>query len=161
MALDDPRDPLAIYDDKPVDDSDNPEWTEEDYRRAKPMPEEILNTFPRMRGRPRKPPEEKKVQISIKLHPMVLNHYKAKGPGWQTRMEQVLIDAAFEETTTENLQAQAAEQRPKRSRHQAVKADSEFGLRVLKTLGPKAKKRSAAKKVGTKPKRVPSRRLKA
>jgi uncharacterized protein (DUF4415 family) len=95
MALDNPpKDPLAIYEDKPVDDPDNPEWTEEDHRRAKPMPEKILDSFPKMRGRPRKPLDEKKIQISIKLHPKVLNHFKAGGPGWQTRMEQVLIDAA-------------------------------------------------------------------
>src|SRR5262245_63446946 len=50
MALDNPpKDPLAIYEDKPVDDPDNPEWTEEDHGRAKPMPETILDSFPKMR----------------------------------------------------------------------------------------------------------------
>jgi uncharacterized protein (DUF4415 family) len=97
MPTEDPKDPFAAYEDKPVDDPDNPEWTEEDFARAKPMSDEMLDFFPKMRGRPRKPPEEKKVQISIKLHPRVLDHYKAMGPGWQTRMEKVLIDAMDED----------------------------------------------------------------
>jgi len=160
MASDDPKDRLAIYEDKPVDDPDNPEWTEEDYKRAKQMPEEILDRFPRMRGRPRKPPEEKKVQISIKLHPVVLEHYKASGPGWQTRMERVLIEAAVEDTTKEKLQAEAAERR-KQKRRPTASADPLFGLRTLKALGVKVKKRSAARKAGAKPKRPSARRLKA
>jgi hypothetical protein len=53
MPENDPRDPLAAYEDKPIDEPDNPEWTEADFARAKPMPDEILNTFPKMRGRPR------------------------------------------------------------------------------------------------------------
>jgi uncharacterized protein (DUF4415 family) len=158
MALDDPKNPLAIYEDKPVDDPDNPEWTEEDYRRAKPMPEEILNTFPKMRGRPRKPPDEKKVQISIKLHPMVLDHYKASGRGWQTRMEQVLIDAAVHQ----DLQKKSAARRKQRLKEKSkAKADGKRRLKMEKALGRKVKKRSAAKKAGTKPKRPPARRLKA
>jgi uncharacterized protein (DUF4415 family) len=121
MALDNPpKDPLAIYEDKPVDDPDNPEWTEEDHRRAKPMPEKILDSFPKMRGRPRKPLDEKKIQISIKLHPKVLNHFKAGGPGWQTRMEQVLIDAAGGESTSETF-PMAAVALPKKGREQAAK----------------------------------------
>jgi len=157
MALDDPKNPLAIYEDKPVDDPDNPEWTEEDYRRAKPMPEEILNTFPKMRGRPRKPPDEKKVQISIKLHPMVLDHYRASGRGWQTRMERVLIDAAVHE----DLQKKSAAPKQRLKEKSKAKADGKRRLKMQKALGRKVKKRSAAKKAGTKPKRPPSRRLKA
>lgn len=107
MPVDDPKDPLAAYEDKPIDDRENPEWTEADFARAKSMPKEILDTFPKMRGRPRKPPGEKKRQISIKLHPMVLDHYKAGGPGWQTRMEKVLIDAAFNEAGEEHVDARA------------------------------------------------------
>jgi len=158
MALDDPKNPLAIYEDKPVDDPDNPEWTEEDYRRAKPMPEEILNTFPKMRGRPRKPPDEKKVQISIKLHPMVLDHYKASGRGWQTRMEQVLIDAAVHEDLQKKSAARPKQRLKEKSK---AKADGKRRLKMQKALGRKVKKRSAAKKAGTKPKRPPARRFKA
>jgi uncharacterized protein (DUF4415 family) len=156
MALDDPKDPLALYEDKPVDDPNNPEWTEEDYRRARPMPPEILDAFPKMRGRPRKSPDEKKVQISIKLHPLVLDHYKASGPGWQTRMEQVLIEAAV----LEDLQKKAASRLRQRLK-QTAKADGEGGLKMLKALGMKVKRQSAAKKAGTKAKRAPTRRFKA
>ena len=47
---------------------------------------------PRKRaGRPRLGP--KKVAISIRLGEDVLEHYKADGPGWQSRIEATLRDA--------------------------------------------------------------------
>jgi uncharacterized protein (DUF4415 family) len=87
-------------DDEPVEDEDNPEWTENDFKRARPaseLPKEVLAAFPKMRGRPPKPPGERKVAISIRLHPRVLAHYKAAGRGWQTHMEEILIKAALKE----------------------------------------------------------------
>src|SRR5262245_49152681 len=79
-------------------DKDNPEWTEEDFRSSKAkteFPPEVLAAFPRMRGRPPKADSERKVLTSIRLHPIVLDYYKATGPGWQTRIEEILIEAAF------------------------------------------------------------------
>jgi uncharacterized protein (DUF4415 family) len=92
--------PRHTQDDEPVDDEDNPEWTDDDFKRARPaseLPKEVLAAFPKMRGRPPKAPEERKVAISIRLHPRVLAHYKAAGRGWQTHMEQILIEAAMKE----------------------------------------------------------------
>jgi uncharacterized protein (DUF4415 family) len=92
--------PRHTQDDDPVDDEDNPEWTDDDFKRARPaseLPKEVLAAFPKMRGRPSKAPEERKVAISIRLHPRVLAHYKAAGRGWQTHMEQILIEAAMKE----------------------------------------------------------------
>lgn len=78
---------------KVVFDADNPEWTAADFRRAKParsLPTEILKQFPKTRG-PQKAP--KKVPVSIRLSPDVVAHFKARGPGWQSRIDKTLRKA--------------------------------------------------------------------
>jgi len=68
----------------------NPEWTEADFRKAKPaseLPAEIAAAFPRTRGAQKAP---KKVPISIRLSPDVLEHFQADGPGWQSRIDEAL-----------------------------------------------------------------------
>jgi len=42
----------------------------------------------RARGRPKKP--DAKVHTHIRLSPQVLGYFRATGPGWQTRIEEVL-----------------------------------------------------------------------
>jgi uncharacterized protein (DUF4415 family) len=80
---------------EPVFDDDNPEWTEEDFAaatrfkggiKAKDLTPEILARVGR-RG-PQKAPT--KVAVSIRLSPDVLSHFKAKGPGWQSRIDEAL-----------------------------------------------------------------------
>jgi uncharacterized protein (DUF4415 family) len=80
---------------QPVFDDDNPEWTEEDFAaatrfrggiKAKDLTSEILTRVGR-RG-PQKAPT--KVAVSIRLSPDVLSHFKAKGPGWQSRIDEAL-----------------------------------------------------------------------
>ncbi|KRA45752.1 BrnA antitoxin family protein [Devosia sp. Root635] len=74
-------------------DHDNPEWTEADFKRAKPassLPADILKAFPRTRG-PQAAP--KKVPISIRLTPEVVERFKADGPGWQSRIDEALKKA--------------------------------------------------------------------
>lgn len=71
----------------------NPEWTEEDFAKAKPasaLPPEILAAFPRSRG-PQKQP--KKIPVSIRLSTEVVEHFRATGPGWQSRIDAVLKKA--------------------------------------------------------------------
>jgi uncharacterized protein (DUF4415 family) len=67
--------------------SDNPEWTEKDFEKAKAFDE----VFPKMRkGRgPNKEPT--KTLVSIRLSPVVLNHFKAGGSGWQSRIDEALV----------------------------------------------------------------------
>jgi uncharacterized protein (DUF4415 family) len=75
-------------------DEDNPEWTEEDFKRARPaseLPPEILAAFPRTRGTQA---AAKKVPVSIRLSPQVVDYFKAQGPGWQSRIDDVLKKAA-------------------------------------------------------------------
>jgi uncharacterized protein (DUF4415 family) len=76
---------------EPVFDVDNPEWTEEDFARARPpeevLPPELLAQFKNYRG-PQKAPT--KVAVSIRLSPEVISYFKSKGPGWQSRIDTAL-----------------------------------------------------------------------
>ena len=79
-------------------DPDNPEWTEADFARAKPaesLPEHVLNAFPRTARRVRGPQKAPtKRLVSLRLDPEVIDHFKAGGPGWQSRINEVLAREA-------------------------------------------------------------------
>ena len=81
-------------DDAPFDDPDNPEWTEETFARARPpeevLPPEVLALFPNTRGRPRGSLRSDRKLVSLRLPQSVIDHFKAGGPGWQTRVVEVL-----------------------------------------------------------------------
>ena len=79
-------------------DPDNPEWTEEDFARARPAHEVLsaaeLAAFPKSRGRPRS--GDPAVPVSIRLSGPVARHLRGLGQGWQTRVNDqlaALIDA--------------------------------------------------------------------
>lgn len=77
-----------------VTDPDNPEWTAADFAKAKPaseLPDHIRATFPKTRG-PQK--SATKVPVSIRLSPEVIEHFKAGGPGWQSRIDEALRKVA-------------------------------------------------------------------
>lgn len=71
-------------------DADNPEWTEDDFRKARPFREALPDLAAAMerakarRGRPVL--ESPKQQISVRLDPDIIRHYKETGKGWQSRM---------------------------------------------------------------------------
>lgn len=89
-------------------DADNPEWTEEDFQRARPASEvlpqligqkaadQLLKRKPGQRG-PQKAPT--KVPVTLRISRPVVEAYKATGPGWQTRMGQVLAAGAKKKPT--------------------------------------------------------------
>jgi len=80
--------------DEPKIDAENPEWVDDDFRRSKPaseLPPAILAAFPRTRG-PQKIPT--KIPVSIRLSRDVVEHFKASGPGWQSRIDETLRKAA-------------------------------------------------------------------
>jgi uncharacterized protein (DUF4415 family) len=73
-----------------VDDPDNPELTDADFARAIPFdqaPAHIRAAFPKAGGRPRGSDKE---QIALRLDKDVLAKFRATGPGWQTRINEVL-----------------------------------------------------------------------
>jgi uncharacterized protein (DUF4415 family) len=78
-----------------VDDPDNPFWTKKDFAKAKRpedvLPAAVLAQFPKHRG-PQKAPT--KVPVSIRLSSDVLGHFKRKGKGWQTRIDDALRKVA-------------------------------------------------------------------
>ena len=77
-------------------DPDNPEWTEEDFKRAKPAREvfppeffeAIDETRRRARGRPKL--ETPKKLVSLRLDQDVVEKFRATGKGWQSRINDVL-----------------------------------------------------------------------
>ena len=74
----------------------NPEWTDTDFAQAKPAAEvppdlvgsERAERLLRPRGRPKT--GNARTLISLRLPPDTLARWKATGPGWQTRMADLL-----------------------------------------------------------------------
>lgn len=79
------NDPPVVFDD------DNPEWTEEDFARARPgrevLPPEFLEAWNRFRGKQKAPTKR---QITLRLSPDVLDRFRATGKGWQARIDAAL-----------------------------------------------------------------------
>lgn len=73
---------------------DNPEWTEEDFARAKPASEvlgkEAAALLVRKRGRPTKPPGERKKQLTLRISPDLRTAMRSSGIGWMNRAEKAL-----------------------------------------------------------------------
>ena len=70
--------------------SDSPEWTRKDFAKARPFSEALPDLAASIRkGRgPNKAPTKK--LVSLRLSGQVLEAYKAKGPGWQSRIDEDL-----------------------------------------------------------------------
>lgn len=77
-------------------DEENPEWTAERIAGARPasavLPEifgaKLAGEMLKPRGRPHA--EHPKERINIRLSHEVLEHFKAEGSGWQTRIDSAL-----------------------------------------------------------------------
>lgn len=72
---------------KDWDDVSSPELTAEEMAQAKPFAEvfpELAASIRKGRG-PNKAPTKK--LVSLRLSPQVIEAYKAKGPGWQSRID--------------------------------------------------------------------------
>ena len=77
-------------------DPDAPEATDEQLAQAKPFDKAFPALADAMRknvaGRPKS--ENPKVAVSLRLDPEIVARFKASGPGWQTRMNDALREAA-------------------------------------------------------------------
>ena len=70
--------------------SDNPELTNADFARAAPFAEvfpDLAASIRKGRG-PNKAPTKK--LVSLRLSPEVIEHFKATGDGWQSRIDETL-----------------------------------------------------------------------
>ncbi|MEO8756331.1 MAG: BrnA antitoxin family protein [Devosia sp.] len=76
-------------------DDDAPILTKDEIKELRPareMFEELGIPMPVLRGRPKT--ETPKQSVTMRLDADVLARYKATGPGWQTRMGEVLAKGA-------------------------------------------------------------------
>lgn len=74
--------------------SDNPEWTEEDFKDARPFADvfpELAEKLRKSRGAQKAPTKQ---LVSLRIDRDVLERFKASGPGWQSRMNEALRLAA-------------------------------------------------------------------
>ena len=78
--------------DPEMTDNENPEWTDADFARARPLSGLPATTQAKLRGRPKA--ATPRVAISLRLPPDVLDAWKATGAGWQTRMAAMLASHA-------------------------------------------------------------------
>lgn len=81
--------------DKPVIfDEENPEWTKEDFARARPVSDHpvLAKAFPRTRGPQAAPTKE---AVSIRLDADLLARLRAGGRGWQSRVNDILRRAVL------------------------------------------------------------------
>ncbi len=78
-------------------DPDAWELTKEDFAQMRPASEvhpEFVERWRRTRGKQKGPPKE---HISIRLDADLAAHFRAGGPGWQTRLNDTLRRAVFGE----------------------------------------------------------------
>ncbi len=70
-------------------DDDNPEWTADDFAKARPLAEfpELAAAFAKFRG-PQRAPTKK--QVTLRLDQDVIAKFRATGPGWQARINAAL-----------------------------------------------------------------------
>jgi uncharacterized protein (DUF4415 family) len=77
--------------DKP---DDNPEWSSADFKKARPasqlIGEKAAAMLMRKGGRPPKPADERKRQVTMRFAPDLLEAMRSTGAGWQARAEQTL-----------------------------------------------------------------------
>lgn len=74
--------------------NDNPDWTREDFRRARPAAKVIPDIVEAKRGRGRPKVPNPKIPVTLRLDPRVVDAFRATGPGWQTRINDALERAA-------------------------------------------------------------------
>ncbi|HYC04154.1 MAG TPA: BrnA antitoxin family protein [Azospirillaceae bacterium] len=71
---------------QPEEYEELPEWTDEMFEGADLKVGGVLVR----RGRPKSAAPKR--PVNIRLSPQVLDHFKATGPGWQGRIDAILVD---------------------------------------------------------------------
>ena len=75
-------------------DADSPPLSRADMANLRPAAEvlasEVISAFRRGRGPQRSPTKR---QVTLRLDEALISHFKAAGPGWQTRLNDALREA--------------------------------------------------------------------
>lgn len=76
---------------------DAPEWTDEDFARARPLSDfpELAEALANARARRGERGPQKaavKERIGLRLDKAVVEHFRATGPGWQSRINDILAE---------------------------------------------------------------------
>lgn len=72
--------------------SDNPEWTKEDFAKARPFAEvfpQIAHALELKHGRGKQKADTKQL-VSLRMDRDIIESFKAGGKGWQTRINDTL-----------------------------------------------------------------------
>jgi uncharacterized protein (DUF4415 family) len=87
-----PGESLDDFDKRVGDDA--PEWSEEDFKRARPIDDfpELKAALDRARGQrgPQKTPT--KERVALRLDRTIVDYFRHDGPGWQTRINDALAE---------------------------------------------------------------------
>ena len=76
-------------------DPDAPEWTDDDFAKARPAVEvlpHIVVEQRRTRGRQKAPTKEK---VTLRLDADIVSHFRESGRGWQTKLNDALRRSVF------------------------------------------------------------------
>lgn len=73
------------YQDVDVDDSDNPEWTDEDFAKARPLREMLPDLYAKAMAAK---------DVALKLSPETIRAFAEEGDDWRERMAEALDEAA-------------------------------------------------------------------
>ena len=73
---------------------DVPEWTAEDFANARPISDfpELAALYERARGQSGAQKAPVKERIGLRLDAAVVEHFRATGPGWQSRINDILAN---------------------------------------------------------------------
>ena len=76
-------------------DRDNPAWTRDDFVAARParevLPKDLVAVLPKRKPGQRGPQKAPtKIAVALRLDREIVEHYRASGAGWQTRINDVL-----------------------------------------------------------------------
>lgn len=131
------------------DFDDNPEWTEEDFARAKPASEvlgkEAAAGLVRKRGRPAGSKNAtSKEQIALRVDADIVAAFKATGPGWQTRMNEALGEAVKFAVVDTGDQFAVVERRKRRVPSETAMASFQGSTRLVGAYPSKAQAEAEA-----------------
>jgi uncharacterized protein (DUF4415 family) len=94
---------------------ENPEWTKQDFAKAKPasevLPPEVMAQFKNKGGRPRI--ENPKEAVKLRIDADILAKFRESGPGWQTRINGILRAAVSVRAPRAEAKAAAKRGAPK------------------------------------------------